>query len=73
MQWRQLALRSLVWFSIAISIVPWVIKTFRTKSAANIAYVYQAIYIIGCSLTNAYTLAEGLWPVYGLFAAQLLR
>ena len=33
--------------SIALSLVPQVIKTFRTKKAGDISYLYQFIYIVG--------------------------
>jgi uncharacterized protein with PQ loop repeat len=33
--------------SIALSLVPQVIHTYRTKSAGDISYIYQAIYIVG--------------------------
>lgn len=50
--------------TIAASLIPQVIKTFTSKSAGDISYVYQAIYIFGCTLTNIYAIALGLWPVY---------
>mmetsp|Transcript_9006 Transcript_9006/g.20317 ORF Transcript_9006/g.20317 Transcript_9006/m.20317 type:complete len:117 (-) Transcript_9006:220-570(-) len=50
--------------SIALSLIPQVIKTYKTKSAGDISYVYQAIYIFGCSLVNTYAIALNLWPVY---------
>ena len=55
--------------TISLSLLPQVFKTFRTRSAADISYVYQSIYIVGCTLSNIYALHEGLWPIYipGLF------
>ena len=50
--------------SIALSLVPQVIKTYRTQSAGDISYVYQAIYIFGCTLVNTYAIVLNLWPVY---------
>ena len=50
--------------SIALSLVPQVIKTYRTQSAGDISYVYQAIYIFGCTLSNIYAVVLNLWPVY---------
>lgn len=50
--------------SISASLIPQVIKTYRTKSATDISYIYQAIYILGTSMVNVYALIEGLWPVY---------
>ena len=55
--------------TISISLLPQVCKTCRTRSAVDISYVYQTIYIVGCTLGNIYALHEGLWPIYipGLF------
>ena len=50
--------------TIAVSLVPQVVKTWETKSASDISYFYQAVYIVGCTLTNAYAIIEGLWPVF---------
>ena len=33
--------------SIALSLVPQVIHTYKTKKASDISYIYQAIYIFG--------------------------
>ena len=30
----------------------------------QISYTYQVIYIVGCTLTNIYGIALGLWPLY---------
>ena len=49
---------------IALSLLPQVIHTFRTKSAGDISYVYQGIYIVGTTLVNLYAITFGLWPVY---------
>ena len=49
---------------ISSSLLPQVYKTYQTKSAKDISYYYQIIYIVGCTLTNTYALVEGLWPVY---------
>jgi MtN3 and saliva related transmembrane protein len=55
--------------TIALSLLPQVYKTYRTRSAADISYFYQGVYIVGCTLGNIYALYEGLWPIYipGLF------
>ena len=55
--------------TISLSLLPQVYKTYRSRSATDISYLYQAVYIIGCTLGNMYALYEGLWPVYipGLF------
>jgi MtN3 and saliva related transmembrane protein len=49
---------------IALSLVPQVWKAYQTKSAEDISYTYQVIYIIGITLLNAYALILGLWPIY---------
>jgi MtN3 and saliva related transmembrane protein len=51
-------------FAISFSLLPQVIKTWTTKSADDISYAYQAVYILGCTLVNTYALVEGLWPVF---------
>ena len=40
----------------------------------QISYTYQVIYIVGCTLTNIYGIALGLWPLYipCLFDASLI-
>lgn len=50
--------------TIAVSLLPQVHKTWRTESASDISYTYQAIYILGCTMTNAYAIIGGLWPVF---------
>ena len=50
--------------SIALSLVPQVIRTYRTKSAFDISYVYQAIYIFGTTLVNIYAISLNLWVIY---------
>ena len=49
---------------IALSLAPQVYKTYQTRSALDISYFYQGIYIVGLSLVNLYAIVEGLWPVY---------
>jgi MtN3 and saliva related transmembrane protein len=50
--------------AISMSLVPQVWKVYQTKSALDISYVYQGIYIFGLSLVNLYAIVEGLWPVF---------
>ncbi|OEU21389.1 hypothetical protein FRACYDRAFT_259883 [Fragilariopsis cylindrus CCMP1102] len=50
--------------TISLSLIPQVYKTFHSKSAGDISYYYQAIYIVGCTLTLIYAAALRLWPVY---------
>ena len=49
---------------IALSLVPQVLKTYQTKSATDISYFYQGIYIVGLTFVNVYSIAELLWPVF---------
>lgn len=50
--------------TIALSLAPQVYKTWTTKSAKDISYAYQAVYMVGCTLVNIYAILEGLWPVF---------
>jgi MtN3 and saliva related transmembrane protein len=50
--------------AISMSLVPQIWKVYKTKSAIDISYVYQGIYIFGLSLVNVYAIVEGLWPVF---------
>jgi uncharacterized protein with PQ loop repeat len=50
--------------AISMSLVPQVWKVHQTKSAIDISFVYQGIYIFGLSLVNLYAIVEGLWPVF---------
>ncbi|KAL7439523.1 hypothetical protein ACHAXM_006753 [Skeletonema potamos] len=50
--------------SIALSLVPQVRHTYKTKKARDISYIYQGIYIFGCTLVNTYAIASGLWPIF---------
>jgi len=49
---------------ISLSLLPQVIKTYKTKSAEDFSYMYLSIYIIGTTLVNIYAIMSGLWPVY---------
>jgi MtN3 and saliva related transmembrane protein len=51
-------------FTISFSLLPQVIKTWMTKSADDISYAYQGVYILGCTLVNTYAVSENLWPVF---------
>lgn len=48
----------------SLSLAPQLYKTFRTKSADDISFVYQGIYILGITLSNIYALYFNLWPIY---------
>mmetsp|Transcript_27454 Transcript_27454/g.46653 ORF Transcript_27454/g.46653 Transcript_27454/m.46653 type:complete len:133 (-) Transcript_27454:311-709(-) len=50
--------------SIALSLVPQVIHTYKIKKAGDISYIYQFIYIFGCTLVNIYAIPLGLWPIF---------
>lgn len=49
---------------ISLSLIPQVIKTFRTKDASSISYSYQAIYIVGCTFINIYAFYINMWVIY---------
>lgn len=51
--------------AIALSLLPQVILSFRTKCTADISYTYQFIYICGTGLVSTYALYFGHWAVYG--------
>ena len=49
---------------ISLSLIPQVYKTYQSKSATNISYTYQIIYIVGCTLINIYAFYTRLWIIY---------
>ena len=44
---------------IAISLLPQVVHTIKTKSTRDISYGYQTLYITGCILSYAYFVLVG--------------
>jgi len=49
---------------IALSLVPQIYRTLRTKSTKDISYGYQIVYIVGLAAVVYYSLAMQLVPVY---------
>ena len=49
---------------ISLSLIPQVYKTYKTKDASNISYLYQVVYIIGCTMINTYAIYTKLWIIY---------
>ena len=49
---------------ISLSLIPQVYKTYQTKDASNISFIYQIIYIIGCTMINIYAIYTKLWIIY---------
>jgi MtN3 and saliva related transmembrane protein len=50
--------------TISFSLLPQVMKTWTSRSADDISFAYQAVYILGCTLVNIYAISERLWPVF---------
>ncbi|CAI5530175.1 unnamed protein product [Closterium sp. Naga37s-1] len=46
-----------------VSILPQLIKTYRTKSAKDLSYFWQACYLLGLIGISIYGVAYKLWPV----------
>eukprot|EP00897_Mesotaenium_endlicherianum_P008658 jgi/Mesen1/7820/ME000415S07019 len=46
------------------SLIPQLIKTFRTKSAEDISYVWQIFFIFGIVSTGIYAVGYELWPIF---------
>ncbi|CAI5512641.1 unnamed protein product [Closterium sp. Naga37s-1] len=46
-----------------VSILPQLVKTYRTKSAKDLSYFWQACYLLGLIGISIYGVAYKLWPV----------
>ncbi|GJP53017.1 hypothetical protein CLOM_g12164 [Closterium sp. NIES-68] len=46
-----------------VSILPQLVKTYRTKSAKDLSYFWQACYLLGLISISIYGVAYKLWPV----------
>ncbi|CAI5474253.1 unnamed protein product [Closterium sp. Yama58-4] len=46
-----------------VSILPQLVKTYRTKSANDLSYFWQACYLLGLIGISIYGVAYKLWPV----------
>lgn len=51
-------------FLISGSLVPQIVKVYRTKSARDLSRSFQLLYVVGLLLVATYGLGEGLWPIY---------
>ncbi|KAI9922728.1 hypothetical protein PsorP6_001150 [Peronosclerospora sorghi] len=51
-------------FVIASSLVPQMMKVYKTKSAKDISLRFQILYCFGIGLILIYGLGENLWPIY---------
>ncbi|EGZ04724.1 hypothetical protein PHYSODRAFT_343018 [Phytophthora sojae] len=49
---------------LAASLVPQMMKLYKTKSAKDISYSYQISYVVGLAMIVAYGFGRWLWPVY---------
>lgn len=49
---------------LAASLVPQMLKVYRTKSAKDISLTFQITYLLGLSMIVAYGFGRWLWPVY---------
>lgn len=51
-------------FMISASLVPQIIKVYRTKSARDLSRSFQLLYVLGLILLVVYGVGESLWPIY---------
>ncbi|RLN31461.1 hypothetical protein BBJ28_00026735, partial [Nothophytophthora sp. Chile5] len=51
-------------FMISASLVPQIIKVYRTKSAKDLSRSFQLLYVAGLVMLVVYGIAEALWPIY---------
>ncbi|RLN97959.1 hypothetical protein BBJ28_00024963 [Nothophytophthora sp. Chile5] len=51
-------------FMISASLVPQIIKVYRTKSAKDLSRSFQLLYVAGLIMLVVYGVAEALWPIY---------
>ncbi|GMF28970.1 unnamed protein product [Phytophthora fragariaefolia] len=51
-------------FVIASSLVPQMLKVYKTKSAKDISLRFQLLYCFGIGLILVYGFGENLWPIY---------
>ncbi|RLN71810.1 hypothetical protein BBJ29_004851 [Phytophthora kernoviae] len=62
---------------LAASLVPQMMKVYKTKTAKDISLTFQLTYLVGLSMIVAYGFGRWLWPVFipatiELFAAFVL-
>jgi len=51
-------------FMIAASLVPQIVKVYKTKSAKDLSRSFQLLYVAGLILVVVYGLGESLWPIW---------
>ncbi|KAG6622005.1 Acyl-CoA dehydrogenase family member 10 [Phytophthora cinnamomi] len=51
-------------FMISASLVPQIVKVYRTKSAKDLSRSFQLLYVVGLILVAVYGLGESLWPIW---------
>ncbi|KAG7380718.1 hypothetical protein PHYPSEUDO_006900 [Phytophthora pseudosyringae] len=51
-------------FVIASSLVPQMLKVYKTRSAKDISLRFQLLYCFGIALILVYGFGEDLWPIY---------
>ncbi|GMF10924.1 unnamed protein product [Phytophthora lilii] len=51
-------------FMISASLVPQIVKVYRTKSAKDLSRSFQLLYVAGLILVAVYGLGESLWPIW---------
>ncbi|CAI5730341.1 unnamed protein product [Hyaloperonospora brassicae] len=51
-------------FVIASSLVPQMMKVYKTRSAEDISLRFQLLYCLGIGLILVYGIGENLWPIY---------
>lgn len=51
-------------FVISASLVPQIVKVYRTKSASDISRSFQLAYVTGLIMILIYGFGEALWPIY---------
>ncbi|KAG6622006.1 Isoleucine--tRNA ligase [Phytophthora cinnamomi] len=49
---------------LSASLVPQMMKLYKTKSARDISLSYQISYVVGLAMIVAYGFGRWLWPVY---------
>lgn len=51
-------------FVISSALVPQMHKVYRTKSAKDISFTFQFLYVVGLLMILVYGFGESLWPIY---------
>ncbi|KAE8882635.1 hypothetical protein PF005_g27641 [Phytophthora fragariae] len=51
-------------FMISASLVPQIVKVYRTQSARDLSRSFQLLYVAGLTLVAVYGVGESLWPIW---------